>query len=283
MNEQTFDYVIVGAGSAGCVLADHLSADGQQHSARARERRLGSLDADPDALGAFDPDEHAEVQLVLPYGNRNRAWAGAACIRRAAKSLAAPHRSTVLSISVAIRWITNAGWRGAAGWGYADVLPYFRRAERRAEGGDDYRGGNGKLGTCYGSLANPLHGAWLAAAREAGYPHSDDVNGFQQEGFGRMDMTVCGWAALQRGQCLSSPRTAPLQSVADHTRARHPHRIRRQARTRARVSAGRRFAHGQCWQGADPVLRSDQFPAAAQTLRRGPRPGTAGARDPHRS
>ena len=85
-------------------------------------------------------------------------------------------------------------WReeGAAGWGYADVLPYFRRAEKRAEGGDAYRGDSGKLATAYGNLDNPLHGAWLAAAREAGYPHTADVNGFQQEGFGRMDMTVGG-------------------------------------------------------------------------------------------
>ena len=78
---------------------------------------------------------------------------------------------------------------GAAGWSYSDVLPYFRRAEKREEGGDDYRGANGKLQTRYGTLKNPLHAAWLAAAGQAGYPQSADVNGFQQEGFGRMDMT----------------------------------------------------------------------------------------------
>jgi choline dehydrogenase len=70
------------------------------------------------------------------------------------------------------------------------VLPYFKRAERRAEGGDRYRGDAGKLRTSYGTLANPLHAAWLAAAEQAGYPRTQDVNGFQQEGFGRMDMTV---------------------------------------------------------------------------------------------
>jgi choline dehydrogenase len=84
------------------------------------------------------------------------------------------------------------GWaaQGATGWGYADVLPYFRRAERRAEGGDRYRGGEGPLHTRYGTLANPLHAAWLEAGVQAGYPSTADVNGFQQEGFGRMDMTV---------------------------------------------------------------------------------------------
>ena len=84
------------------------------------------------------------------------------------------------------------GWsaQGAAGWAYRDVLPYFRRAESRQEGGDEYRGSSGKLQTRYGTVSNPLHAAWLKAASEAGYPQTADVNGFQQEGFGRMDMTV---------------------------------------------------------------------------------------------
>jgi choline dehydrogenase len=79
---------------------------------------------------------------------------------------------------------------GAAGWNYSRVLPYFRRAETRAAGGDSYRGDTGPLQTCYGSLKNPLHAAWLAAGSEAGYPQTTDINGYQQEGFGRLDMTV---------------------------------------------------------------------------------------------
>jgi choline dehydrogenase len=79
---------------------------------------------------------------------------------------------------------------GAVGWSYRDVLPYFMRAEAREEGGNDYRGAGGKLQTRYGSLGNPLHAAWLAAAGQAGYPMSADINAYQQEGFGRMDMTV---------------------------------------------------------------------------------------------
>ena len=63
----------------------------------------------------------------------------------------------------------KAAVNGATGWSYADVLPYFRRAETRAEGGDCYRGDAGKLQTCYGSLKNPLHAAWLAA--ELAKPH----------------------------------------------------------------------------------------------------------------
>ena len=59
---------------------------------------------------------------------------------------------------------------GAAGWNYAAVLPYFRRAETRADGGDEYRGDSGPLQTRYGTLSNPLHAAWLEAGRQAGYP-----------------------------------------------------------------------------------------------------------------
>jgi len=79
---------------------------------------------------------------------------------------------------------------GATGWNYASVLPYFRRAEKRAAGGDEYRGNNGPLQTRYGTLENPLHAVWLEAGKQAGYPNTDDINGYQQEGFGRLDMTV---------------------------------------------------------------------------------------------
>ena len=79
---------------------------------------------------------------------------------------------------------------GARGWAYRDVLPYFKRSETRAEGGDLYRGSDGPLHTCYGTLKNPLYRVFIAAARQAGYPETQDINGYQQEGFGRMDMTV---------------------------------------------------------------------------------------------
>ncbi|HYB63867.1 MAG TPA: choline dehydrogenase, partial [Steroidobacteraceae bacterium] len=79
---------------------------------------------------------------------------------------------------------------GASGWSYRDVLPYFKRAESRAGGGNDYRGADGPLATRRGLLQNPLHAAWLEAGRQAGYPFTDDVNGFQQEGFGYLEMTV---------------------------------------------------------------------------------------------
>ena len=70
------------------------------------------------------------------------------------------------------------------------MLPYFKRAETREEGGDEYRGRDGPLHTSYGPMSNPLYRAFVEAGRQAGYPVTADVNGFQQEGFGRMDRTI---------------------------------------------------------------------------------------------
>jgi choline dehydrogenase len=114
------------------------------------------------------------------------------------------------------------GWsaQGAAGWAYRDVLPYFRRTETRQEGGNEYRGDRGKIGTRYGTLENPLHAAWLAAAAQAGYPPTDDVNGFQQEGFGRMDMTVAdGRRASAANAYLRPAMRRPNLKVLTHALA----------------------------------------------------------------
>src|SRR6185312_2690893 len=106
---------------------------------------------------------------------------------------------------------------GARGWAYRDVLPYFRRAETHAEGSNIYRGGEGPLHTTYGPLRNPLYHAWIKAGIQAGYPATEDINGFQQEGFGRMDMTV------RRGRRASAAsaylRSAKRPNLAVRTHA----------------------------------------------------------------
>src|SRR5215213_454650 len=94
---------------------------------------------------------------------------------------------------------------GAAGWGYRHVLPYFRRAEARQEGGDAWRGASGPLATRYGRIANPLYRAFVEAARQAGYPATDDINGERQEGFGRLDMTVRNGARCSAADAYLKP------------------------------------------------------------------------------
>jgi len=190
VSPQSFDYVIVGAGSAGCVLADRLSADGR-HSVLVLE--FGGSDRSifiqmPSALSIpmnmprFNWFYHTEPEPGLGgrrmHTPRGKVLGGSSSINGLVYI-----RGNPLDFE---RWEAE----GARGWSYADVLPYFQRAEARAEGGDAYRGADGQLQTRYGSLQNPLHAAWLTAAAQAGYPQTADVNGYQQEGFGRMDMTV---------------------------------------------------------------------------------------------
>jgi choline dehydrogenase len=190
LSQTSFDYVIVGAGSAGCVLANRLTADGKRSvlllefggSDRSIFVQMPSALSIPMNMKRFNWFYHTQPEPALNgrrmHTPRGKVLGGSSSINGLVYIRGNPEDFN--------------GWeaQGAAGWSYSDVLPYFRRAETRQEGGNIYRGGAGPLQTRYGSLRNPLHAAWLAAAREAGYPSSDDVNAMQQEGFGRMDMTV---------------------------------------------------------------------------------------------
>jgi choline dehydrogenase len=108
---------------------------------------------------------------------------------------------------------------GAAGWAYRHVLPYFRRAEQRAEGADEYRGAEGKLQVRCGTLQNPLHRAWLEAGRQAGYAVTADVNGYQQEGIGRLDMSVGDGQRCSTARAYLHPAMR-RRNLSVHTQAR---------------------------------------------------------------
>jgi choline dehydrogenase len=186
----TFDYVIVGAGSAGCVLADRLTEDGRNSvlvlenggSDRSVFIQMPTALSIPMNMPRFNWFYHTEAEPHLGgrklHTPRGKVLGGSSSINGLVYVRGNPHDFD--------RWEEE----GAHGWGYRNVLPYFRRAEKRAAGADTYRGDSGKLCTTNGTLENPLNPVWIEAGKQAGYPLTADMNGFQQEGFGRMDMTV---------------------------------------------------------------------------------------------
>ena len=177
MTTDSFDYVIVGAGSAGCVLANRLSEDGKF--------TVAVLEAGGDDSSVFI---QMPTALSIPMGMDKYNWGY--------HTEPEPHldgrrmdlpRGKVIGGGSSINGMVyirgNAmdyeGWEalGAKGWGYRNVLPYFRKAETRNEGGDAYRGESGPLHTSYGPMKNPLYSVFVEAAKQAGYAATDDVNG----------------------------------------------------------------------------------------------------------
>jgi choline dehydrogenase len=206
----TYDYIIIGAGSAGCVLANRLSED-PATTVLVLER--GGSDS------SIFIQMPSALSIPLNMARYNWGYASEPEPHLGGRRINCP-RGRVLGGSSSINGLVYIrghaldfeSWeaQGATGWGYRHVLPYFRRAETRAEGGDAYRGAAGPLHTQCGPLRNPLYNAFIEAAAQAGYAPTDDVNGYRQEGFGRMDMTVhrgrrCSAAAAYLKPAMQRP------------------------------------------------------------------------------
>ena len=202
-NPNHYDTIIIGGGSAGCVLANRLSADPGERVLVLEAGRRDHL---------WDIFIHMPAGLTVPIGNTRYDWCYA--------SEPEPHmhnrrifhgRGKVLGGSSSIngmifqrgnpldyaRWAADPGM---ATWDYAHCLPYFKRMETCLAGGDDFRGDDGPLVLERGPASSPLFHAFFAAVQEAGYPLTDDVNGYRQEGFAAFDRNV------HRGRRLSAAR-----------------------------------------------------------------------------
>ena len=202
-----YDYIIVGAGSAGCVLANRLTACGKY---RVLLVEAGGSDrypvlSMPSALSHAMRSERFNWRYKSepePYLNQ--------------RSLNCP-RGKVLGGSSSINGMAFVRghacdfdeWEmsGAEGWGYQDCLPYFKRLERWQGGADNYRGSTGPVSVGCGNdmRLNPLYEAFINAGVEAGYPRTDDYNGYRQEGFSPMQMNVDSGVRASASQAYLRP------------------------------------------------------------------------------
>ncbi len=237
-----FDYIVVGAGSAGCVLANRLTASG-------RHRVL--------LLEAGGHDRHMWIHIPLGFAklfnNAKVNWLY--------KSEPEPElnnrqviqpRGKVLGGSSSINGLLYIRgqkedfdhWRqlGNTGWAFSDVLPYFRRSEDQERGADDLHGVGGPLTVSNVCEPHPLCEAFLTAAEQAGIPRNDDFNGPQQEGAGYFQLTAKNgrrWstAAGYLKQARRRPNLARRDRRAGDTRP-----VRGAARDRHRISQERQNA-----------------------------------------
>ena len=190
MTGNEYDYIVMGAGSAGCVLANRLSADATNRVLllEAGGRDSNALFRLPMLMGRL---MHSGIYNWKYYTEPETNLDGRQVFWPRGKVLGG---SSTINGMIYIRGnpADYDGWEqmGLPGWSYADVLPLFKRSETHIDRNDAFHGGSGELTVQRAQGANKLFDAYIEAGQQAGYPFTDDFNGTRQEGFGRYDFTI---------------------------------------------------------------------------------------------
>ena len=218
-SQPDFDYIIVGAGSAGCVLANRLT--------EAPDVRVLLLEAGPPDHSIYI---HMPSAFAYPLAGTRYNWAYVtepepgmdgrrmACPRGRVLGGSSSVNGMVYIRGHALDYDRWAEVRGLEHWSHAHCLPYFRKSETRLAGADDYHGGDGPLYVTTGVMENPLYRAFIDAGVQAGYARTDDMNGYRQEGVGPMDRTTYRgrrWSAAMA--YLRPARARPNLAVESRT------------------------------------------------------------------
>lgn len=219
-----YDYVIIGAGSAGCVLANRLTEDpnvkvllleagGKDNSILVKmPAGVGSLIGKAGTYNwGFWTDAEPNLEGRKLWWPRGKGWGGSSSI------------NGMIYIRGHARDYDQWRQMGLQGWSYRDVLPYFKRSEALEGGGDAWHGGQGPLKVSKASTPNPIYSATIEAGRQAGFKVTSDFNGFQQEGWGPYQLTIHDgqrWSAargylhpaLSRSNltCITGARTSKI-------------------------------------------------------------------------